>query len=126
MNASARGLVLAVLHLALVAALGGKLLLDRARYPRVWVKAAPVDPELPIRGRYLRLRVEPPGAAGEPQVLAFYLPERGPDPGRRPRGEELWAEVTVVPHGPLRPIRLGVKRHGRMVPLAGGPGPEGR
>lgn len=116
MNATGRGLVLAALHLALVGALGGKLLLDRARYPRMWVKTLPVDPDLPIRGRYVQLRVEPPGT-GAPQVLAFFIPEHGPDPSRRPPGEELWAEVTVPPRGPLRPIRLGVRRHGQLTPL---------
>jgi hypothetical protein len=41
-----------------VGSLGGKLLLDRATRPRVWARAAPVDPNLPIRGRYVRLRIE--------------------------------------------------------------------
>jgi hypothetical protein len=54
----ARGLILAGLHLVLVASFGGKLLLDRAVRPRVWVRTAPQDPELPIRGRYVSLRVE--------------------------------------------------------------------
>lgn len=53
-----KGLLLALLHLLLVGSLGGKLLWDRARLPRVWVRAAPYDPDLPIRGRYVRLRLE--------------------------------------------------------------------
>lgn len=53
-----RGLWLAALHVALVASLGAKLLIDRATSPRVWLRAAPVDPDLPIRGRYVQLRVE--------------------------------------------------------------------
>jgi hypothetical protein len=51
--------------LALVLSLGGKLLLDRATRPRYWLKAAPVDPELPIRGRYVSLRVEVPVTGAE-------------------------------------------------------------
>ena len=53
-----KGLLLAVIHVLLVASLGGKLLVDRATRPRVWARTAPVDPDLPIRGRYVRLRIE--------------------------------------------------------------------
>jgi len=53
-----KGLLLAIVHVAMVASLGAKLLIDRAEYPRVWARAAPVDPNLPIRGRYVRLRLE--------------------------------------------------------------------
>ena len=42
----------------MVASLGGKLLIDRATRPRVWARTVPVDPDDPIRGRYVRLRVE--------------------------------------------------------------------
>ena len=53
-----KGLIVAALHLAIVASLGAKLLVDRATRPRVWARAAPFDPNLPIRGRYVRLRIE--------------------------------------------------------------------
>jgi len=58
-----KGLVIAVIHVCLVASLGAKLLYDRATLPRVWVNAAPYDPDLPIRGRYVSLQVlvEPRG-----------------------------------------------------------------
>ena len=58
MMASGRGLLLAAFQVALVASVGGQLLLDRHRLPRVWVRAAPFDPELPIRGRYVSLALE--------------------------------------------------------------------
>jgi len=51
-------LVVAILHVAIVSSLGGKLLFDRATRPRVWARAAPVDPDLPIRGRYVRLALQ--------------------------------------------------------------------
>jgi hypothetical protein len=51
-------LLVAALHVALVAGIGAKLLVDRATKPRVWVRTAPYDPNLPIRGRYVRLRLE--------------------------------------------------------------------
>jgi hypothetical protein len=56
-----RGLLVGALQVAIVAGLGAKLLADRAMRPRVWVKTLPVDPDLPIRGRYVRLRVEVDG-----------------------------------------------------------------
>lgn len=57
MRAGAKGLLVAALHLALVGSLGAKLLWDRATLPRAWVRVRTVDPDLPIRGRYLRLQV---------------------------------------------------------------------
>jgi hypothetical protein len=53
-----KGLLVAALHVAIVASLGAKLLVDRATRPRVWARAVPVDPNLPIRGRYVSLRLE--------------------------------------------------------------------
>ena len=53
----ARGLVLALVQVLLVAGVGGKLLADRARYPRVWAETRAFDPELPIRGRYASLAI---------------------------------------------------------------------
>jgi hypothetical protein len=76
MTALQKGLILAAAQLALVMSLGAKLLADRATRPRIWVKAAPFDPSLPIRGRYvsLRLTVEvrgfPNGAIYAPAALS--------------------------------------------------------
>ena len=189
-----KALLLGGLQLLLLLSLGGKLLLDRATRPRFWVKAAPVDPDLPIRGRYVSLRVAVPvvGATlppleprpsrlkatdpwpprwqrnrlqvaleatgsglvaravnspaaqvfgpqdgafnatlpesmrGQPETLwtvtldeplAFFIPEHVPDPSRRKPDEELWVEVTLPRKGPLRPIRLGVKKDGRLQAL---------
>ena len=60
MTARRAGIALAVLHVLLVGTLGLKLLADRARLPRAWVRTLPFDPDLPIRGRYVRLRLEVP------------------------------------------------------------------
>lgn len=62
-----RGLLLLALQTALLLSLTGRLLLDRALLPRGWARTAPVDPELPIRGRYVSLQLEVPleGAQGE-------------------------------------------------------------
>jgi hypothetical protein len=61
-----RGLIVALIHVALVASLGAKLQIDRVTRPRVWARTVPVDPDSPLRGRYVRLRVqvEPEGSPG--------------------------------------------------------------
>lgn len=72
-----KGLLLAALHVAVVASLGARLLVDRATYPRVWARTVPVDPDLPIRGRYVRLRIEAARAPG--LVLPRPAPIVNPD-----------------------------------------------
>lgn len=101
-----RGVVLALIHVMLVLGLGAKLLVDRNTLPREWVETMPVDPDLPIRGRYVQLRLKMEGSP----VVPFFIPEHVPDPSLRPAGETLWAEVTLPRRGPPRPIRLGIKR----------------
>ena len=63
-----KGLILAGAQLALVVSLAAKYAIDRARLPRVWVQTVAYDPNLPIRGRYLsvRLRVSAENAYGSP------------------------------------------------------------
>lgn len=55
MSAVRRGLILALVQVLLVTLVAAKLMIDRARYPQVWVETAPYDPDLPLRGRYVRL-----------------------------------------------------------------------
>jgi hypothetical protein len=76
------------------------------------VQVLPVDPDSPLRGRYVRLRI-----AGRSEQLAFFIPEHVPDPSIRSAGEELWAEVTLPRKGAPRPIRLAVKKDGVLTPL---------
>lgn len=52
-----RSLVIAVVQVALVAGVGGKLLYDRATLPRSWAQTTGIDPTMPIRGRYVSLRL---------------------------------------------------------------------
>lgn len=150
-----RGIALGVLQCLLVLSVAGKYAWDRARLPRVWVKTAPFDPYLPVRGRYVSLRLQvafadAPGTASYPvtlstqnevltarlgtassgntvlpgragwslaQPVAYFVAEHAADPSRLNPGEELWVEVSVPPSGPPRPLRLGVKRDGKLVPL---------
>jgi hypothetical protein len=50
------GVVLLLIQLALVLSVAGKYLYERQTRPRVWVRAAQVDPSQPLRGRYLALQ----------------------------------------------------------------------
>jgi hypothetical protein len=52
-----KGLLIAALHVGIVASIGAKLLYDRHTRPRVWAQTVPYDPNLPIRGRYLSLQL---------------------------------------------------------------------
>jgi hypothetical protein len=92
-----RGLWVAVMHVALVASLGAKFTYDRATRPRVWARAAPVDPNLPIRGRYVQLRLE--ATIGEGLVLA---PGRAQvQPSANPNGR-IWTPVAPATDVALR------------------------
>ena len=63
-----KGLAVACIHILIVLSLGGKLLYDRATRPRVWVRTASIDPDLPIRGRYLTLNLQVHSAESSPDV----------------------------------------------------------
>jgi hypothetical protein len=68
-----RGVAVAVLQCLMVLSVAGKYALDRARLPRVWVKAAPVDPNLPVRGRYVSLRLQVESAPSAAQTVLARL-----------------------------------------------------
>ena len=52
-----KSLILCGVQTAMVLSIGGKMLLDRATLPKLWVRVMPYDPNLPIRGRYVALTV---------------------------------------------------------------------
>ena len=54
---SAASLAVLLLQLALVSSVAAKYLYQRWTYPRVWTRTAGFDPELVMRGRYLRLQL---------------------------------------------------------------------
>ena len=112
-----RGIALAVLQCLLVLSVAGKYAWDREHLPRAWVKTAPVDPNRPIRGRYVSLRLVPSGMVTLADSVAYFIPEHAGDVTRLKPGEELWVEVSVPPSGAPRPLRLGVKRDGVLTPL---------
>ena len=122
MTLTRKGLILAAFQCLLALSVSGKLLYDRSTCPRVWVKTARWDPNLPIRGRYLALRLVPESGApwyGESngQMVLFFVPEHTlPFENMRAgrNAPELWAEVTIPRKGPPRPIRLAVKKAGKL------------
>lgn len=77
MSALGKGAAVALIHVLIVLSLGGKLLYDRATRPRLWVQTASVDPDLPIRGRYLTLSLQvhaPDHDAGPKPGPQYYYP----------------------------------------------------
>ncbi|HEU5077522.1 MAG TPA: hypothetical protein VFU02_25190 [Polyangiaceae bacterium] len=58
-----RGILVGLAQLLLVGSLAGKLWYERASLPRVWVRCAGVDPDDPLRGRYVELLLNVPLAA---------------------------------------------------------------
>ena len=57
MKTAYRGAALMALHCLLVLTVAGKYAWDRGRLPRAWANATPVDPNLPIRGRYVTMQL---------------------------------------------------------------------
>jgi hypothetical protein len=57
MKVAYRGIAILVAHCALVLSVAGKYAWDRDRLPRAWANATPIDPSLPIRGRYVTLQL---------------------------------------------------------------------
>ena len=73
-----KGLSVALIHILIVLSLGAKLLYDRGTRPRIWVRTGSVDPNLPIRGRYLTLNLEvhaPDFQRTQQQPHVFKYPE---------------------------------------------------
>ena len=54
---SAASLALLVFQLAIVSTIAAKYWYQRWTCPRVWTRAAAIDPQLPMRGRYLALEL---------------------------------------------------------------------
>lgn len=57
MTQRSRGIVLLVVQLVLVLSIAVKYVYERKACPRVWARTTQFDPSLPMRGRYLALRL---------------------------------------------------------------------
>lgn len=57
MKISKTSVALLLIQLAIVSSIAAKYLYQRWSCPRVWTRTVAIDPELPMRGRYLSLRL---------------------------------------------------------------------
>jgi hypothetical protein len=87
---AARALAVGGVQVALALSVAGTYLHDRVTLPRAWVRTVPVDPNVPLRGRYVRLWLAvvadglPGGAAGGWQSVRLSV-----------RGDELVAQSAA-------------------------------
>jgi hypothetical protein len=84
----------------------GKRLIDHATLPRMWLEAAPHDPKIPIRGRYVELGVRLPASSAVITPIVFFIPEHAPI--RLVGKKRGWCDRTACPQ--LRGRRLLWKR----------------
>jgi hypothetical protein len=86
MKLSKTSIVLLLIQLALVSSIAAKYLYQRRSCPRVWVRTAAYDPELPMRGRYLSLQLTVDGCESTlPSALHAIFP-RNSDGTTKPAG----------------------------------------
>lgn len=120
MTARRAGIALAIVHVLLVGTLGLKLLADRARLPHAWAKTVPFDPDLPIRGRYVRLRLEVPLDQADSVRAGDYRRTRLRTEGDRLRAElddagPVGARIDSAPGGLVagldQPIAFFIPEH---------------
>lgn len=95
--------LLLVVQLALVLSIAGKYLYERKTRPRVWVRTAQIDPNMPLRGRYLALRLA---------VNACGLPH---DPAHFTQGYKDFSTGKIGPGSYRWSVSLGVQ-DGHLIP----------
>jgi len=118
-SAIVKGLAVALLQLAIVGSLAAKFAHERATCPRVWVRTAYYDPDLPIRGRYasLQLEVEAPGVFQEkPLIEQKPTPFDPMHPGYA-TDKNARSKPRYVPVWDSKPVRLEVVE-GKLVAVA--------
>jgi len=105
MTAFTKGLILCGVQTAMVLSIGGKMLLDRATRPRIWVRAMPYDPSLPVRGRYVSLTVNAE-ARGFSQGAVYDQAKYSVEDGKLvARPESIDGTGTMVSNGSA-PVRV--------------------
>jgi len=96
------GILLLVIQLVLVLSVAAKYLYERKTSPRVWVRTAQYDPQLPIRGRYLAVRPAI-DACGLPHEPAYYTKSYVmPHNGLRVPASWTWPISLVPENGVLK------------------------
>ena len=76
MKPAYRGFLIGVLQCLMVLSIAGKYAMERTSLPRVWANATPYDPNLPLRGRYVSLRLQvdvPENFGGYYQPVRLYV-----------------------------------------------------
>ena len=115
--------MIALLQVALLAAVGGKLLYDRAVLPKAWIETAGVDPDLPIRGRYVALNLVLPAVEEAPiaasATLAYgRVEKRGDHAVAVLAGGEPVMSNAAHPLAFVRNVGLAGARWQTLVPVA--------
>ena len=88
MRISKAAVLLIVTQVLLVSSIAGKFLYERKVCPRVWTRAAQVNPDSPLRGRYLVLPL---------RVDACGLPQEGESDYRQEDSHNrAWSAATVT------------------------------
>jgi uncharacterized membrane-anchored protein len=103
MKRNLAAVILLLVQLALVLSIAGKYLYERKTRPRVWVRTAQFDPNLPFRGRYLALQLAV-DACGLPHDKAHLSP-----------AYKIFNTQTIEPGTYKWTASLGVQ-DGRLVP----------
>ena len=114
------GLLLAAVQAALMLSTGLLFWFDRQISPRAWVPTAPVDPNLPIRGRYITLNMVVPFVPTRTDVSAVDLVGSWQNVQLRVEADRLQA---------VQKVGAGLNNHGGVIRLIEGslvvnPGPE--
>ena len=97
-----RVILLMVIQCLLISSVAAKYLYERATRPRVWVRAAQYDPNLPMRGRYLALAllVDACGLPHDRDVQSLWTPY-SPDGEPKQIKSWQWRVVTKAKDGKL-------------------------
>ena len=72
MSRTLRAVALLVAQALLVLSIAGKYLYERKMCPRIWVRSAQYDPNMPLRGRYLSFQLSV-DACGLPRDDAHHV-----------------------------------------------------
>ena len=102
MNRIQRAIVLLAVQAALVLSIAGKYLYQREVCPRVWVRSAQYDPNMPLRGRYLALSLMVDACSLPPDTTNYSGPSVIRDP--KLQREMHWPVRLVAQNGKLVPV----------------------
>jgi len=104
MKISKAAILLIVIQVLLVSSIAGKFLCERKVCPRVWTRAAQVDPDSPLRGRYLvlPLRVDACGLPREGNASYVEpMPNGSPSPEPPDQRSRSWNATVNTREGHL-------------------------